>query len=229
MKIKCREVFFYCPVSPFARNGNIFTLTNIETGEQVAKEPTQWLTFSQNLYRSGFYDDMSDEEVKKTEDMLKEMTSGVESLYYLTDSERHNFGMSHEAARLEMQSSVNALHYFADTFLPEQMRDSFKALIGEYENYNKESVSRHQNKDALYSVKHTTSEEAQAKKEYQTLFDKMKSKESGVKDTFDALLNTLVNYTSGNSKNDAVQALLKNRNAENINRMASYWTQLLGV
>lgn len=114
------------PISPFARNGNIFTLTNMETGERVQKEPTQWLTFSQNLYQNGFYDDMSDEEVQKMEDMLKKMTSGVESIYNLTDSERQISGMSHEAAKLAMLSSINALHYFADSFVPEHMRDSLR-------------------------------------------------------------------------------------------------------
>ena len=33
-------------------------------------------------------------------------------------------------------SSVNALNYFADTHVSEGMRDSFKELIKEYENYN---------------------------------------------------------------------------------------------
>lgn len=58
--------------------------------------------------------------------------------------------------------------------------------------------------------------------------DKMKNRESGVKDTFDALLDTLVNYTSGGG-NDAVLGLLKDRNAESLDQMASYWTQLLDV
>lgn len=216
------------PVSPFAKNGNIFTLTNMETGEKVQREPAQWLTFSQYLYENDFYDEMSDEEVKRTEDMLKEMTSDVDSIFHLTDSERHRSGMSHEAAGLAMLSSVNALHYFADTFLPERMRDSFKALIGEYENYNRESVAGYYNKDALYSVKHSAGEEAKVKKTYQALFDRLKSGGSEVKDIFDTLSDTLVDYTSGGSRDDAVRKLLKHNSAEGIERMATYWTQLLG-
>lgn len=122
--------------NPFAYSGNGLTLYDLESGERVPTEPTQHLVFSKNLYQSGFYDNMSDEEVKQTEDRLKEITSGVESLYGLTDLERYHSKISHEAARQELLSSISALYDFADKYLPENMRESFKNLIKDYEDYN---------------------------------------------------------------------------------------------
>ena len=45
----------------------------------------------------------------------------------------------------DMVSSVNALNYFADTYVSEGMRDSFKELIKEYESYNSKIVANHKN------------------------------------------------------------------------------------
>ena len=59
--------------------------------------------------------------------------------------------MSHETAKLDLISSANALNYFADTFVPEGVRDSFKNLIKEYENYNSKIVANHKNGMDWYS------------------------------------------------------------------------------
>lgn len=105
----------------------------------------QYLVLSENLYNNGFYNNLSDDEVKEMEDMLKNITSGMESLN--ANSINHNFStdMSHEAARLEFISSVNALNYFADKYVPEEMRDSFKEVIKQYESYNSAKVETHKN------------------------------------------------------------------------------------
>lgn len=137
--------------SPFAYSRNALSLSNLETGERVAQEPTQWRVFSESLYKNGFYDSMSDEEVEKMEDMLRSITSGVESISGLTDSERSYSALSHEAAKLEFISSINALNYFADNYVPEGMRGAFQDLIKAYEEYNSESVAKHKNADDLYS------------------------------------------------------------------------------
>ena len=137
--------------NPFAYSGNALSLSNLETGERVAQEPSQWRVFSENLYKNGFYDSMSDEEVQKMEGMLKSITYGVDSISGLTDAERSYSAFSHEGAKLEFISSINALNYFADTYVPDEMRESFKNMIKAYEDYNSESVAKHKNSDDLYS------------------------------------------------------------------------------
>ncbi len=105
----------------------------------------QYLVFSENLYNKGFYDDMSDDEVKKMESMLKDITSGMDSINGSRLNADRETGMSHEAAKLDLISSVNALNYFADKYVPKEMQDSFKTLINQYEMYNSAKVSVHKN------------------------------------------------------------------------------------
>lgn len=96
----------------------------------------QYLVLSENLYNNGFYDKLSDEEVRDTEQMLKDITSGMESINGSGLNRNFSTDMSHEAAKLDLISSVNALNYFADKYVPEEMRDSFKDIIKQYESYN---------------------------------------------------------------------------------------------
>ena len=93
----------------------------------------QYLVLSENLYNNGFYDKLSDEEVRDTEQMLKDITSGMESINGSGLNRNFSTDMSHEAAKLDLISSVNALNYFADKYVPEEMRDSFKDIIKQYE------------------------------------------------------------------------------------------------
>lgn len=137
--------------NPFAYSGNGISLVNLATGAKVNQEPSQWQVFDQNLRQHGFYDNMSDEEIKKTEDLLKSITYRVDSIHDLTDFDRHLSDMSHEAARLEFLSSISALNYFADTYLSGDAKDSFKSLIKNYEDYNNTSVAKHQNWNDLYA------------------------------------------------------------------------------
>lgn len=246
--------------NPFAYSGNVFSLTNLETGERIERQTRQWTVFSENLYKNGFYDNMSDEEVQKMEGMLKSITSGVDSISGLTDAERSYSSLSHEAAKLEFISSINALNYFADNYVPDEMRDSFKGLIKSYEEYNSESVAKHKNADDLYSeamakipapnavhvsaatkkmqedtrfsqeigrVTHSANEDAQLKKDYQTLFDKLVNDKSDVEGIFDELKNTMIGYASGGSKNSNVLAMLQTRNSAAIHNMSDYWSRLL--
>lgn len=43
-------------------------------------EPTQYLVFSKFLYDKGFFNDMDDEQAGKMEDMLRNITSGMDSI-----------------------------------------------------------------------------------------------------------------------------------------------------
>lgn len=120
-------------------------------GDLSKNEPTQYLVFSKFLYDKGFFNDMDDEQAGKMEDMLRNITSGMDSIRGPLDAGRWDNSMSHEAAKLDLVSSVNALNYFADTYLSGGMRDSFKELIKEYENYNSKIVANHKNSSDLYS------------------------------------------------------------------------------
>ena len=103
----------------------------------------QYLVLSEKLYNNGFYDNLSDDEVRDMEQMLKDITSGMESINKSSLNRNFSTEMSHEAAKLELVSSVNALTDFADKYVPEEMRDSFKDMIKQYEIYNSEKVAAH--------------------------------------------------------------------------------------
>ncbi len=120
-------------------------------GDLSKNEPTQYLVFSKFLYDKGFFNGMDDKQAEKMEDMLKNITSGMDSIRGPLDAGRWDNSMSHEAAKLDLVSSVNALNYFADTYVSEGMQDSFKELIKEYENYNSKIVANHKNSTDLYS------------------------------------------------------------------------------
>ena len=228
-------------------------------GDLSKNEPTQYLVFSKFLYDKGFFNDMDDEQAGKMEDMLKNITSGMDSIRGSLDAGGWDNSMSHEAAKLDLVSSVNALNYFADTYLSGEMHDSFKELVEEYENYNSKIVANHKNSADWYSeamanipapnatgvsadvrqsqertkayqqigrVKHTEQEEKDLKEDYQALFDKLMNKDDSAKNIFDSLQNLLVNYASGNSKNNTVLNLLNTNNAGSINRMFQYWSAM---
>lgn len=89
-----------------AEGGNVFS------GTGDFKQ--QYLVLSENLYNNGFYDNLSDDEVRDMEQMLKDITSGMESINASGLNRNFSTEMSHEAAKLELVSSVNALNYFAD-------------------------------------------------------------------------------------------------------------------
>ena len=120
-------------------------------GDLSKNEPTQYLVFSKFLYDIGVFHNMDDEQADRMENMLKNITSGMDSIRGPLDAGRWDNSMSHEAAKLDLVSSVNALNYFADTYLSEGVRDSFKELIKEYENYNSKIVANHRNSKDWYS------------------------------------------------------------------------------
>ena len=114
----------------------------------------QWLVFSEALYKNGFYDGMSDEEVKEFEDTLAYITSGMDCLsrsQYLTGIEYKSFGeefkffMDSSEADMELESSTAALRYLADKMLPKEQREEFNKLIDKYYAHNTEVISEYNN------------------------------------------------------------------------------------
>ena len=114
----------------------------------------QWLVFSEALYKNGFYDGMSDEEVKEFEDTLAYITSGMDCLsrsQYLTGIEYKSFGeefkffMDSSEADMELESSTAALRYLADKMLPEEQREEFNKLVDQYYEHNTDVISEYNN------------------------------------------------------------------------------------
>lgn len=114
----------------------------------------QWLVFSEALYDNDFYAKMSDAEVKEFEDTLAYITSGMDCLsrsQYLTGiefssfKEEYKYFMSSSEAALELESSVAALQYLSDTFLPKEQQDIFNKLVDMYDMHNKEILAEYSN------------------------------------------------------------------------------------
>lgn len=120
-----------------------------------------------------------------------------------------------EKAKLDLISSVNALHYFADSYVPEGVSADVRQAQERTKAY--QQIGR---------VTHTDEEDKWLQEDYQALFDKLMKKENSVKNTFDSLQNLLVNYASGGSKNNVVLDLLNTNNAGSINRMFQYWSTM---
>lgn len=160
------------------------------------------------------------------EDILKDITSGMDSINRLTDAERSYSSLSHEAAKLDLVSSVNALNYFADNYLSEGIRDSFKELVKEYENYNSKIVANHKNSADLYSeamadipapnatgVSADVRQSQERQKAYQQIgrVKHMEQDEKALKEDYQALFDKLMNKEDS-AKNifDSLQNLMVN-------------------
>ncbi|MCM1263227.1 MAG: hypothetical protein NC313_10950 [Butyrivibrio sp.] len=182
--------------------------------------------FSKFLYDKHFYDGMDDEEAGKIEDMLKDITSGMDSIRGSLDAGRWDNSMSHEAAKLDLVSSVNALNYFADTRLSGDTRDLFKELVKEYENYNIKTVENHKNSADWYSeamanipapnatgVSADVRQSQERTKAYQQIgrVKHTEQEEKDLKEDYQALFDKLMNKDDS-AKNifDSLQNLLVN-------------------
>lgn len=118
-------------------NGNVF--------EGSGDFKKQFVFFSENLSRNGFYRGFSEDEVCRVEEMLENITFGMDSLNKVSINRNVMTEISHEAAELELISSVNALTYFADKYVPEEIRDSFLETVNQYKSYNSQIVAAHKN------------------------------------------------------------------------------------
>ncbi len=114
----------------------------------------QWLVLSENLYCNGFYDEMSDEEVKQAETALAKITAGMDHLsrtLYQTGIEYSdyyghgaNFFMDSNEVNLELESATQALRYFSEKYVGEDKQDEFNALIDQFYQHNIEVISGYQ-------------------------------------------------------------------------------------
>lgn len=115
----------------------------------------QWVTFSKYLYENGFYEQMSDSEVYEFEKKLCQITDGmnqvqsvhsINSFYNFGSIFRtKNFGMDLSLSKAEMiaiqESSICALEYLSDHFIPASLKDGFDQLIQRYRKHNDEIIA----------------------------------------------------------------------------------------
>ena len=122
----------------------------------------QWLIFSQKLSDSGFYENMSDQEVKAMEHVLGRITGGMDglsSVLYKTGLSFHVHGEAEEndaagfnylketsgTLSLDLESSVAALQYFSETYISdEKLKEEFCGLIDQYELHNSRILEGYQ-------------------------------------------------------------------------------------
>lgn len=114
----------------------------------------QWLVFSEKLYNNGFYDNMSDEEVKGAETLLAKITAGMDHLsrtQYQTGMEFSdyyghgaNYFMGSNEVNMELESSAAALKAFSDQYLNEENKEEFNSLIDSYYSHNEQIIEGYQ-------------------------------------------------------------------------------------
>lgn len=115
----------------------------------------QWLIFSETLYKNGFYNDMSDSEIKEFEDNLAYITRGMDyfgqsqypyvgvNFYVSPSNEKWKMFMSSSEIPVELESSVLALRYLSDNFLSKEHQEGFNQLIDKYYQHNKDTFAEY--------------------------------------------------------------------------------------
>ena len=128
-----------------------------EATDEFWENPTnQWLNFTKYLDQHGFYENRSDEDVKKFENLLSEITNGMDFLTGLQFNTgfidvRGSFHsgprpyMSKAEAIASLESSTNALSYLAEKLLPNEQKEGFSKLIDLYKSHNEKIIEDYKN------------------------------------------------------------------------------------
>lgn len=102
---------------------------------------TQAYVIIEQLSKTGFFDNMSDEEVQEKENLLISMTYGMNSIRGSAGSSLNQFSqLSSAAARFELESSTAALKQFSKKHIPEEMQKDFNSLIDKYYEHNTKAL-----------------------------------------------------------------------------------------
>ncbi len=119
----------------------------------------QWLVFSEHLYSKGFYDEMTDGQVKSVEQFLDQVTGELDRF------QRMSYGISININAvpgkpdyvngsdpwtesgdiwMELESSVTALRMFGENMIEdEELRKEFDSLVDQYYEHNVRILARH--------------------------------------------------------------------------------------
>lgn len=112
----------------------------------------QYTVFTKALAEMGFYDDMTDEEVLKTENLLVDITHTMNQLcgYFKCESlDGEKVSVSSYAAKMELESSAAALRQFAEKCLPNEMRARFEKLTEQYYEHNAKALAGYRSAEEI--------------------------------------------------------------------------------
>lgn len=170
--------------------------TKVYKDERIAKSGdsfwqntgSQYLVFSQKLNESGFFDSMSDKEVREAESILSAITKGMDSLsnaQYLTgqgpsgvDGKGYTLPTSYEA-RMELESSTAALMYFGEKYIEDEgLRKEFEGLVKDYYAHNTEVLGEYTNPSEQMDKAVSKFYENSGNGQYNDLFAKAASQNS---------------------------------------------------
>lgn len=127
----------------FSRDINVI---NADPNDIFSYRPQdQWLIFSQFLHDEGFYQSLSFEETAHIEDLLQQITSGLDSLTRtgIKFGKHIEKELSSHEAHLEFASSVAALKHFSHKYLEDDLKAGFDQLVEKYIAHNTEKVMNH--------------------------------------------------------------------------------------
>lgn len=154
------------------RDGKAFTLTlsdeikhlKAATDEEIAKmfarrveDPSdifsyrpqdQWLIFSQYLNDNGIFDGKNAKEIEEIENLLVDITDGLDNLNIATQKGRDiksgskpiTQQLTSAEAQLELASSTAALQLFSEKYVTGDAKEGFQQLIEQYTNRNEKRV-----------------------------------------------------------------------------------------
>lgn len=207
---------------------------------------SQYLVFSEKLYHSGFFDNMSDREARETEAILSAITQGMDSLsnaQYLTGkgpsgvSEKgYTLPNSYEA-RMELESSTAALQLFGEKFIEdEELRKEFEGLIEDYYTHNMQvleeygnpaekmaqAVSRFHNDSE--SVVHTKEQEEQYGKDLAEIFEQLKKNPSDKSVIWKQIQDTMLDYAANKKDSQEKRAQILSGAEDSFKRMENCWS-----
>ena len=154
------------------RDGKAFTLTlsdeikhlKAATDEEIAqmfarqvedlsdifsyRPQDQWLIFSQYLNDNGIFDGKNTKEIEEIENLLVDITDGLDNLNIATQKGRYiKFGskpitqqLTSAEAQLELASSTAALQLFSEKYVTGDAKEGFQQLIEHYTKRNEARV-----------------------------------------------------------------------------------------
>ncbi|OCS89225.1 hypothetical protein [Caryophanon latum] len=118
----------------------------------------QWLIFSQYLHENGAFDGMNRDEIEKLENLLVDITDGLDQLNIAVAQGRDiksgskpiTQQLTTAEAQLELASSVSALQRFQEKFVTDDAKAGFSKLIDHYTARNEKRVSNYKSIDEKF-------------------------------------------------------------------------------